>query len=227
MSERKTILILYYTRGVFPLRDTISKHLYCWRSYSKHETIYVNIALGFPWEILKSLKIDVVIFHTSFCGMRWNKRVFYNFTTFVEQISQLDCLKIAVPQDEFIHTDLLCEMCEKMKVDVILTCTNASEWKKIYGVLNLEKVKLKTVLTGYLDDKNLDIISKLQKPVTDRSKYIGYRAWRAAYWLGEHAMHKVKVGEIFLHEAQKKGSKISISHWRTPTHWQAMIGSNF
>lgn len=208
---QKTILVLYYTRGVYPLRNTIESHLYCWKRYSKHRTIYVNVALGFPWETLKNLDIDVIIFHTSFCGMRWSRRVFYNFTAFTQIIAEHPALKIAIPQDEFIHTDMLCELCEMMSVNVILTCAYENEWETIYGSLDLNNVKCKTVLTGYLDEAVVRRISKYQKPLDQRTIDISYRAWRAAYWLGEHATYKVRVGEVFLEAGSHRGLNMDIS----------------
>lgn len=210
-GKRKTLLILYYTRGVFPLRNTIETHLYCWKRYSKHRTIYVNIAMGFPWESLSSIDIDAIIFHTSLCGMRWSNRVFYNNLAFIDIIADHPALKIAIPQDEFIHTDMLCELCRTLNVDVVLTCAYESEWEKIYSSLDLSKVKLKTVLTGYLDEKTVARIRSYHKPLSERTIDISYRAWRAAYWLGEHATFKVRVGEVYEHAGAARGLNTDIS----------------
>ncbi len=211
MSNRKIILVMYYTRGVFPLRNTIETHLYCWKNYSKHRVIYINVALGYPSEYLKSIPIDVVVFHTSFCGMRWNSRVFYNFTTLVEDLAESKALKIAMPQDEFIHTDYLCEFLNDIKIDYVFTCAYENEWDNIYGGLTVDNVKFRTVLTGYLDDKTVDRIKRYQKPLNERSIWISYRAWRAAYWLGYHATHKVKVGEVFDKALQSSDRNVDIS----------------
>lgn len=211
MSARKTILVLYYTRGVYPLRNTIETHLYCWKRYSKHRTIYVNVAFGFPWEYLKEIPIDAIIFQTSFCGMRWSNRVFWNFTTLVQEISEHPAVKIAIPQDEFIHTDLLCEMVNMFNVDWVLSCAYENEWDNIYHLVDRDRVNFKTVLTGYLDEQTVERIKPMHRALNEREHYISYRAWRAAYWLGSHALHKVKVGEIFKDAALRRGLPVDIS----------------
>jgi len=208
---KKTILVLYYTRGVYPLRNTIETHLYALRRYSKHHTIYINVALGFPWEYVRSMSIDAIIFHTSFCGMRWSHSVFFKFTAMIREISELPALKIAMPQDEFIHTDLLSKLIDDLKIDVVLSCANESQWPIIYKKVKRKSLKLQTVLTGYLDEKIVRKIKKFHKPLDKRKLWISYRAWRAAFWLGERGTHKVKIGDIFQAAAQSKNIQTDIS----------------
>jgi len=208
---RKTILVLYYTRGVYPLRNTIETHLYAFRRYSRHRTIYINIALGFPWEYVRSMAIDAIIFHTSFCGMRWSRPVFFKFTAMIREMADYPALKIAMPQDEFIHTDLLSKIIEDLKVDVVLSCAEESEWPVIYAKVDRKRVTFKTVLTGYLDEETVRKIEKFHKPLAARSHYITYRAWRAAFWIGEHGTHKVRIGEVFEKAAKARGVRTDIS----------------
>lgn len=209
--DRKTILVLYYTRGVYPLRSTIHDHLYCWKQYSRHRTIYINVAFGFPEQFLQGLKIDAVIYHTSFCGMRWSETVFHQFTALVEWLNDHPSLKIAIPQDEFTKTDLLNDFLSDCRVDYVLTCAYESEWAAIYGDLRSSRVRFKTVLTGYLDDHTVRRARRFIKPLAQRSIDISYRAWRAAYWLGEHATHKVRVGEVFQEAGAARGLNVDIS----------------
>jgi len=211
MAAKKNILVFYYTRGVYPLRSTIHDHLYCWRQYSKHNIIYVNVAMGVPVDYLSSIRIDVIIYHTSFCGMRWSQSVFYNFTALTADFNDHPAYKIAIPQDEFTKTDMLCEFLNECHIDCVLTCAYDSEWEAIYGSLDQNRVRFKTVLTGYLDDHTVNRSRSFIKPLKDRSIGISYRAWRAAYWLGEHATHKVKVGEIFQKKGPEAGFNCDIS----------------
>lgn len=211
LSRRKTILVLYYTRGVYPLRNTIETHLYAPKRYSKHRTIYINIALGFPWEYLRTMNIDVIIFHTSFCGMRWSRSVFFKFTALIRDMADYPALKIAMPQDEFIHTDLLCKIINDLNVDVVLSCADQSQWPIIYDKVDRASLTFQTVLPGYLDEKIVKRVKKYHKPLADRKWWISYRAWRAAFWLGEHGTHKVRVGEEFAKASEQRDLPISIS----------------
>lgn len=210
MQDQKTILILYYTRGVYPLRSTIHDHLYAFKNYSRHRVVYINAAFGVPRETLSRLNIDVIIYHTSFCGMRWSPEVFYNFTAEAVFLNDHPALKIAIPQDEFIHSDMLCELIRDAQIDWVLSCAYASEWSKIYAEVP-EKTKILTVLTGYLDEGTVRRVSAFHKPMQDRKTDIAYRAWRAPFWLGEHGTLKVKVGEIVRDAALNLGLRCDIS----------------
>lgn len=211
VASRKTILVLYYTRGVYPLRTAISDHLYCWSMYSNHRVFYLNVAFGVPENLIHAIRPDVVIYHTTFCGMRWSRDVFERYTASTHVIHDLPALKIAMPQDEFIHTNMLCGLLKRCDIDWILTCAEASEWAKIYGDLDQSKTRYKTVLTGYLDSETIKRCDTYVKPIATRSIDVSYRAWRAAYWLGSHGSHKVRVGEVFRKAASARGMRVDIS----------------
>lgn len=205
---RKPIaLVLYYSRGVFPLRDTIKKHLYSWQNYSRFNSIYLNVALGFPDRFFETHQFDIIIYHTSLCGIRWGDAPFYRFKNLLEPLSNSDAYKIAIPQDEFVHTGRLVELLNFWGVDLVLSCAEESEWSKIYKGLN-NNPRIVTVLTGYLDTKSIKRISSFAKPMQDRKNFVVYRAWRAAYWLGEHGQLKVQVGQF----AKEACDRLGLTH---------------
>ena len=214
MKKPQIILVLYYTRGVYPLRDTIATHLYCWRRYSKYRIVYVNIAFGFPWEKLRRMRIAGVIFHTIFLGMRWSPATFAEKTALCAPLAELDVPKIAMPQDEFIRTDMLAEFLARMRITHLYTCAEERDWRKIYGrFLDFSRVKVRTVLTGYIDEESQARIDRMkrQTPGGPRRIDIGYRAWKAAYWLGEHGQHKVRVADSVGASARRRGMVVDSS----------------
>lgn len=206
---KKNILILYYSRGVYPLRDTIHTHLYAWKNYSKHRIFYVNIAFGFPEKLLEKIKIDVIIFHTIFLSIRWAPEWFVERTAMCSYLKTLDCIKIAMPQDEFIHTELLNDFINDFGVTHILTCSYEKDWNTIYNKVDLNRVEIQTVLTGYLDKYTVTRIQTMGD--FPRIIDIGYRAWKAEYWLGEHGLHKVRVAQVFEEAARNAGLSADIS----------------
>ena len=209
--RKKTILILYYTRWVYPLRDTIEKHLYSWRRYSRHRIIYVNVMFGFPEKLLKKINIDVVIFHTIFLGMRWTPSIFTAHTEKCAYLKKLSCVKIAMPQDEFMQTELLNDFINDFGITHILTCASEPDWSKIYDKIDRQKVCLKTILTGYLDPRTVKYIERQKTKVKVKDIDIGYRAWKAEYWLGEHGMHKVKIANLFKKLSKEHGLITDVS----------------
>ena len=204
-ERRKNVLVLYYTRGVYPMRDTIRTHLYSLRRYSGHNVYYVNVIFGFPDWIVRDLRIDVVVYHTIFLSMRWAPAIFREFTDKTRALDDLRCVKIALPQDEFIHTDMLAEFLGRTRITHVLSAAGPEDWPKIYRKLDRSRVQFRTVLTGYLDEETVRRIERLKARVIERTIDIGYRAWRAAFWLGEHGMHKVWVAERFQEAANRRG----------------------
>jgi hypothetical protein len=212
----KRILVLYYTRGVYPLRDTIRTHLYCWRTYGKHEVAHVNIAFGFPEATVRAFAPDVIILHTIYLSMRWSSYVFKTFTARCDPIASMDCTKIALPQDEFIHTDMLASYLGRIGVTHIGTCSYAQDWRTIYAKLwethkHPERVEFRTVLTGYLDENTVARIERMKALREPRNIDVGYRAWKAEAWLGEHGMHKVWVADRSEEAAHRHGLSTDIS----------------
>ncbi len=206
------ILVLYYSRGVHPLRDTIRTHLYCWRRYSTYRVIYVNVAFGFPWRRLRRVRIAAVIYHTILLSMRWSPPLFARHTAPLAPLAGLDVPKIAMPQDEFIHTDMLAQFLAGQRITHLFTCAEEADWRRIYGrFLDLERVHVRTVLTGYIDESTLRRIERLRRRGPPRDIDIGYRAWRAAYWLGEHGRHKVRVAEEVGAAAARRGLTVDSS----------------
>jgi hypothetical protein len=209
--NRKTILVLYYTRGVYPLRNTIQTYLYCWRHYSRHDVVHVNIGLGFPETLISRLDIDVVIFNTIFLGMRWSPEIFRKFTARCTYLKELECIKIAMPQDEFLNTDLLNVFINDFHVTHLLTCAYEPDWPTIYDRIDRNKVKITTVLTGYLDPDTIRRIEQKKRQPRERDIDLGYRAWKAEYWLGAHGQHKVRIAEVCEKAGAQLGLKTDIS----------------
>lgn len=207
---KRTLLVLYYTRGVFPLRDTIDRHLFCWRRYSRHRVAYVNIAMGFPWRFIEKMAPDVVLLHTSLCGMRWSQQVFDRFASLLDPLKQSGAVKIAQPQDEFIHADMLCELISRTGCDAVMSCAGDVAQAMIYEVLK-PTLDCHQVLTGYLDPETVRLAADYDRPIQERQYDLTYRAWRAADWLGSLGQLKVRIGEVFDQAATAAGLKIDIS----------------
>ena len=194
------------------MRDAIKAHLYCWKKYSAHRYVYVNVAFGFPSRLLKRICFDGIIYHTVFLAMRWSPDIFLDRTSACEVLADLDVPKIALPQDEFIHTNILGQFLRHHKVTHLFTCASERDWRKIYEpYIDFDRVQVRTILTGYIDDDIVARVEKLKRTVGPRDIDIGYRAWRAEYWLGSLGRHKVLVGEKVNEAARARGMKCDIS----------------
>lgn len=210
---KKNIVILYYSKDVYPLRDTIEKHLYSWRKYSNNRIFYINLAYGFrKWvPLLKLIHIDVVVFHTIFLGIMRMPRAYSKFRNMLSYIKTLDCVKVALPQDEFTQTDILNRFINEFNIHYIFTCAEKKDWKYIYDKIDLNKVILHTVLTGYIDEDTVKKVNKLKSVIKKREIDVGYRAWKVEFSLGSYALHKIKIAQVFTEIAKKLKLKKSIS----------------
>lgn len=217
VMDKKNILIIYYNKWSYPFINTIQKHLYSWKSYSKHNIIYFNVAYFLPRNILKKLNIDIIIFHTIFLSTRWSRELFKKYLKVISFFKKTNCKKIAIPQDEFLNTDLLNDFINKFKIDYVLTTANKNEWQKIYDEVDFKKVKFYTVLTGYIDKESVKSVKNLESKGIKREIDIGYRTKKARYWLGEQGIRKAMIAEIFKREAELKGLRTDISLRRKDT----------
>src|SRR5262245_5338152 len=108
-TTRPAILILYHCRGVaqLPLRAAIEDHLFAWQRHSHYPAISHTIAYGFDWEAFAHLPIAAVILDTIALNIRWSPEYFERVTAPLAALQRFAGPKIAMPQDEFIHTDSL------------------------------------------------------------------------------------------------------------------------
>ncbi|MEE2566459.1 hypothetical protein [Hyphobacterium marinum] len=229
MTRRKTIAILYHARGTYPLRTAVETHLHAWLRHSRHHTAHVNAALCDPVAALNALDPDVVVIHTSFCGLRWNRSEFSRLEPAFDRIGRMRALKIALPQDEYYLVNALRSMLSRMQAGVILSCAEPENWARLYGGL-VDTAQFRTVLTGYLDERVVEKARLWGKPLKDRDIFVSYRAWDTGFWLGEHGAHKVRVGEAMRSALEHRNIPSNISMIASDTiageRWLKFLGNS-
>jgi hypothetical protein len=194
------ILVVYH-QAEYPPRATIYDHLYSLHKYSGHRCHHLNLAVGKVPGFVRQARFDLVVYHTTFLSTRWNPAVFRRMMERAEPLRGLGERVAAFPQDEFIHTRVLGEFIEHFGVDHVFSVAPESEWSKIYPSVDPAKVRFTRVLTGYLDDETVARIDRLARSVPERTIDVGYRAWRAAAWLGRQGLPKAEMAEVFNREA--------------------------
>ncbi len=219
---RKTIVVFYNARWYLPLRATNEAHLRCWGRYSNYDVVYVNVAYGVPWPLLRSLPLAAVIFDTIFLSMHWSADYFREHSDLCLPVANLDCPKIAVVQDEFYNIDLVAEFLDRVGITHVLTCSCERDWPKFYRRLDRAKVLLRTLLTGYVDETRISKGEPLR--ASKRAIDIGYRAWANPYWLGEHGQEKVRIGRIVGEAARQRGFRTDINN---PEAMDFLIGDDW
>jgi hypothetical protein len=206
------VLNVYYYKGEYPPRATIADHLYSFQKYAgQHNCFYLNVAVRRVPSYLKNVHFDLIVFHTIFLSTRWHRTYFRQLLRRLSRLKQLKAVKVALPQDEFLNTDLLCDFINEFNVDCVFSVAPESEWETIYATVDRAKVKFVSVLTGYLDDTTLENINRLAEAGEARSIDVGYRAWRGAEWLGRHGFLKAQISDLFQEQAPAKGLVTDVS----------------
>lgn len=193
---RPALLVLYHCRGVaqLPLRAAVEDHLFAWLRHSRYPAIYHNIAYGFDWQAYAGLPIAAVLLDTLALNIRWSPAYFERITAPLAALRGFDGPKIAMPQDEFIHTDALTAFLGRIGCTHVLTAASPEDARRIYGA-QLPQAQLRTKLTGYLEQATLRRIARLRAATPARDIDVGYRAWRAEAWLGAHGIQKTRIAE--------------------------------
>jgi hypothetical protein len=187
------ILVVYYYTRPHPPRASIRDHLDSFQRYSSHRCYYFNAALADrPWWT-HAVDFDLVIFHTTLLGVRWNRPRFARLMDRLDWLGRLPAVKAMIPQDEYLSTDQLCQFIDRMNVSQVFSTASLADWPAIYPGLATRNVQFSQVLTGYLDDRTLTRIAALTARSPLRPVDIGYRAWDVPAWLGRHGRLKTRI----------------------------------
>lgn len=176
------------------MRRSFEDHLYSFERYLDAQVLYVNLFAHrrFPNRILRET-FDLIVFHTSFLISRWTPDIFRHLMKMCSPLASMDATKVAIPQDEMLHSDLLTEFFDSFDIRHVFTAAAESDVRIIYPNIG-NHVRFHRVLTGYLDPRTVDDAKMLARPLSSRPIDIGYRAWHGAPWLGRHGLLKQQIG---------------------------------
>jgi hypothetical protein len=195
------------------MRATSREHLYSFRRYSEDNVYYLNLALKRVPDYVRRVPFDLVVFHTFFLTNHWRGRDhFRQLMSRAAALKNIQAVKAMLPQDEFIHSDLLSEFIREFSIDHVFSVAPPSTWRAIYRGVDFERVKFHNVLTGYLDEDRLPRIVAVGAASRGRPIDIGYRtAGKPVPWFGRHGFLKQRIADVFIEKAAAKGLVTDIS----------------
>ncbi len=215
-AKAKRILVLYIHNGSLDtMLVAILSHLRALEaSDTAHEIFYYNAIDGAPaW--LKRFRFDIVVLHTTLLCMRWSP-IFNWWKRKLRWIKDLDCVTIAMPQDEYDHAEILDEWLAEWNVPIVFSNFGAVQRKLLYPILH-DKATFYRCLTGYIDQRLAKDYEDKLLPLQARPNDIVYRAKHLPYRFGSHGQFKHKIGEDVLERAIQHGLKCDISTRREDT----------
>lgn len=221
-SRPKRILIIYdYREDSEKMRLTIKHHLRVLESSdSKHEIVYFNTFDDVPSWILDGTpavppswlhhnSFEIVILHYSFFSLRYTGNFFYKWKRHFSWIKELDCLKIAIPQDEFDRAALLDEWLFEWNVPIVFSVQHADKGP-LYPIMS-DKAHFYRCLPGYIDETAARQIAGDMSPTAERPYDIVYRARNLPYRIGSVGQLKHRIADIVLSHAQAHDLRCDIS----------------
>ena len=207
------VLLVYHNRHSFPLRKTTDDYIYSFKNHSPDRYFFLNAAFTPPGYI-KKVPFDLVIFHSTFISdLKWCDLGYDDWSKNFEKFKNLKGDKIVLCQDEFLKTEQVCQFIQDFNVSKVFSVAPKTEWNKIYPI----PVFVQKILTGYLEEGDIEKIGDLAKKYPTRDIDIGYRSWKAEPWVGRHGMLKTHIAEKFLEASPQFGLKTDISMWPEDT----------
>ncbi|MEX5219329.1 MAG: hypothetical protein NW701_15990 [Nitrospira sp.] len=209
IPKTKRILVLYWHPGPGSLRIAISRHLHVldW-SPAAHRVLYFNAVNGVPnW--VRHFRWDVVVFHTTFLCLRWS-HLFHKWKWHIRWLNEVNCLKVAFPQDEYDHAHILDEWLFELGVHLIFTNFDETYRRTLYPLM-YERAIFRQCLTGYIDETDAHDIQGSLRDQDPRPMDIVYRASHLPYWFGSHGQLKHRIAEQVLVAAGSHGLRVDIS----------------
>jgi hypothetical protein len=206
----RNVLVVYYIKEAHT-RATVLEHLYSFRAYSGARCFYLNMAAWRTPRYLARIDYDAVIFHYTIAGMRNMPELFNVLMDRLDFIRRSTAVKMLIPQDEYIHGDLLSWMVNHFGVSHVYSLVGTRECRRIYKTVDFEQVQFHTVLTGYVSDKAVRLVERLAKRIP-REVDLGYRSWDPWPCLGRHGRLKGDVGHRAREAAERQGLSTDVSH---------------
>jgi len=216
---RKLNILVIFMMNKYPMRATLWDQLYCFRHYSEHNCFYLNLSMRSVPRYLKRIEFDLIVFGTIFLANRVKAEWFEPMVEKARSLKSSNAVRVAFPQDEHSHTEVLMDFLEEFEVDAVFSVGPPSEWPKLYDRPHFARVKFFNVLTGYLNDATVGRIDRLAAENQTRDIDIGYRTWLAGAWLGRHGLLRQKIADLFLGQAEARHLKTDISTRSEDTIW--------
>ena len=160
-----------------------------------------------------------MILHYTFLSVRWGKERYKEWSKAIRRLKKIGGHKVAIPQDEYAETDVLCSLLRECGVRTVFTCFSKENYDKVSPP---EKVPLDhrvTVLPGYIDEIAARRVQSFCVKGKQRPIDIGYRARKLPYWLGRPGQLKHEMGQVVLEKTKGSGLKVDISTGDRDVFW--------
>lgn len=222
----RKILVMTAQRSIVE-RSAVLRHVEIFRMFGSRDfkyTYWNAWYFGMPPKLIIDCH-DVIIFDYPFCDMRFRQHKFNKIIRGIKNNKNIhEKFSIIMPQDEFVHLDILNQFVHAVQVDVILSVANSKNWPIIYPDYT---GKIFQILTAYVPDNWM----ALRDAYSSKERFVDifYRAHADAKW-GRFNMLKKEIGEAALNllsgEKLKVDIKIGSNHFLLGDSWLQRLGQS-
>ncbi|HZS30759.1 MAG TPA: hypothetical protein VFA37_05840 [Gaiellaceae bacterium] len=152
---------------------------------------------------------DLCVLHPTFLGVRWNED-FAEYRRRFRWVASLACPKVALPQDEYDHSEILEEWLLELGATRVYSCFGAEQRALLYPQLGSD-VPCRETLTGFVDTAAAEALSGRIVPHAERRWDIVYRTTKLPYWFGSHGQLKHRIAEAAQRAGEELGLEMDIS----------------
>ena len=202
-----TSICLIYHQHLQNTASTISEHVEAFEKYICNDVIKINTELGFPKNLVM-LNFDVIVLHYSLFG---RGSIYELNTSFENYLKKSTAYKVAFFQDEYHYCQKRFSFLNEYNISSVYTLLDPKYYQETY----YKYTKVKSVyltLTGYVDQKHIEIGNKFFKPYKERTIDISYRARELPYYMGKEAQEKVDIAKEFIKRLDKSDMNIDIDY---------------
>lgn len=169
----------------------------CFEKYSDAEVYYWNARLpGIPAHVRQN-PYDMIFFSTLFFSRRAQRGKFISDLRKALFLKNHSAVKIVAPQDDFLCNLYVNDFINDVGASILLSVLPEAVWEIAYKKVDLQRIRIIPILTGYLDDKRVNESLQPKGYPIARTIDIGYRTLGSPYWYGRHGMLKTRVAEVF------------------------------
>jgi hypothetical protein len=199
-----------YYQTAATVRATIREHLGSFGRYADADVSYLNVAFGVPrW--VASRAFDVVVFHYTFLAAKWDLAHFRRLLDRCAPLRDAPALKVAFPQDEYVHSDAVNGFLREFGVRALFSVAPPADRERIYAPSADVLAVRETVLTGYVEATTRARLEPRVRPLAARAIAVGYRGRRIPAWLGRRAQVKWRMAEPVRAAAEARGLRADVS----------------
>ncbi len=157
-------------------RKTSLDHVRCFETYAPDHRYHYHDVREPVSDALKDIRFHAVLLETTALGRRWlrPRERFWEIRDRLAFIADWDAVKVAFPQDDYDHSEILDDWLADYRVDIVYSVLPGHR-EALYP-RSSKTAQLAPALTGYVNDADIGTEGAYARPFGERRIDIGYRA---------------------------------------------------